>query len=422
TNYREADRIVEEYNTLAEKANMVYKWMPVNYQAAYYQLVLHPITACANLNELYVTVGKNRLYATQGRATVNDLAEKAKRLYQKDADLSDYYNKKLMDGKWNHMMDQTHIGYTYWQQPDKNSMPKVETNTLKPVAEMGVAIEGSEKWWPESQDKAILPQFDPIHTKSCYIDIFNHGSKPFEVEIKPSSNLVTVSSLKYTITKETRIQVKANWANKPDAITEVPITILGGGNIVEVIAVLNPLVNIPLNERGFVESNGYIAIEAEHAARLVKTGVPGWQKVPGLGRTLSAMMPVPVNSLPQTLDQNPPRMEYDVLFNTSGEVTVNTLLAPTQNIYNNEGLCFAISFDDQEPQIVNIHKGKNNQDWQESVRRNIVEFPTKHTIDKPGKHTLKIWMIDPAIVVERIHIDCGGLKPSYLGPEESARK
>ncbi|MGE5428192.1 MAG: hypothetical protein ACM3O8_09880, partial [Methylococcaceae bacterium] len=241
-------------------------------------------------------------------------------------------------------------------------------------------------------------------------------------EIKPSSNLVTVSSLKYTITKETRIQVKANWANKPDAITEVPITISGGGKIVEVIAVLNPLVNIPLNERGFVESNGYIAIEAEHAARLVKTGVPGWQKVPGLGRTLSAMMPVPVNSLPQTLDQNPPRMEYDVLFNTSGEVTVNTLLAPTQNIYNNEGLCFAISFDDQEPQIVNIHKGKNNQDWQESVRRNIVEFPTKHTIDKPGKHTLKIWMIDPAIVVERIHIDCGGLKPSYLGPEESARK
>lgn len=422
TNYREADRIVEEYNTLAEKANMIYKWMPVNYQAAYYQLVLHPITACANLNELYVTVGKNRLYATQGRATVNDLAEKAKRLYQKDADLSDYYNKKLLNGKWNHMMDQTHIGYTNWQQPDKNSMPKVETNILKPVSEMGVSIEGSDKWWPENSDRAVLPEFDPFHpTQSYYIEIFNRGTKPFEVEIKPSGNLVTVSAPKLMITKEARIQVKANWENKPGGVTEAPIIISAGGKTVEVMAVLNPLVNIPLNERGFVESNGYIAIEAEHAARLVKTGVPGWQKVPGLGRTLSAMMPTPVNSLPLTLEQNPPRMEYDVLFNTSGEVTVSVLLAPTLNIYNNEGLHYAISMDDQEPQIVNIHQGKNNQDWQESVRRNIVESQTKHTIDNPGKHVLKIWMIDPAIVIERIHIDCGGLKPSYLGPLESAK-
>jgi hypothetical protein len=421
-NYREADRIVEEYNTLAEKANMVYKWMPVNYQAAYYQLVLHPITACANLNDLYVTVGKNRLYATQGRASVNDLAEKAKRLYQKDADMSDYYNKKLQNGKWNHMMDQTHIGYSNWQQPDKNSMPKVETNALKPVAEMGVAIEGSDEWWPESTERAVLPEFDPFHpAQSYYIDIFNRGTKPFEVEIKPSGNLVTVSSPKYTITKEARIQVKANWQNKPEAVTEVPITLTAGGKTVEVIAVLNPLVNIPINERGFVESNGYVAIEAEHAARIFRTGVPTWQKVPGLGRTLSAMMPTPVNSLPLTLEQNPPRMEYDVLFNSSCEVTVSILLAPTLNIYNNEGLRYSISFDDQEPQIVNIHQGKTYQDWQESVRRNIVEFKTKHTIDQPGKHVLKIGMIDPAIVVERIHIDCGGLKPSYLGPVESVR-
>jgi hypothetical protein len=422
TNYGEADRIVEEYNTLAEKANMVYKWMPENYKPAYYQLVLHPIIACANLNELYVSVGKNRLYATQGRASVNDWAEKAKRLYQKDADLSDYYNKKLLNGKWNHMMDQTHIGYTYWQQPDKNAMPRVETLLPKPVSEMGIAIEGSDKWWPQSQDKALLPQLDPIHKQSCYIDIFNRGTKPFEVEIKPANSLVTLSATKLTITKETRIQVKANWQNRTAILTEVPITITANGKSVEVIAVLDPLVNIPNDEKGFVETNGYVAMEAEHATRLVRNGVPNWQKVPGLGRTLSAMMPTPVNSLPQTMEQNPPRMEYDILFNSVGVVTVTALLAPTLNIYNNEGLRFAVSMDDQEPQIVNIHQGMTNQDWQEWVRNNIIEMPTKHSIDKPGKHTLKIWMIDPGIVIERIHIDCGGLKPSYLGPEESARK
>lgn len=419
TNYQEADRIVSEYNELTEKAQALYKMMPANYKDAFYQLVLHPIVACANLNELYVTVGKNRLYATQGRASANDLAEKARQLYQKDADLSDFFNKQLAGGKWNHMMDQTHIGYTYWQQPDKNSMPEVKTIEIQKDAEMGIVLEGSDKWWPQSSEKAVLPQFDPLNCQRCYIDLFNRGSQPFDAVITPASSRVKVSAIKIHIEKEARIWVEANWKKMPTVLTEVPITISGSGKSVEVMAVLNPLLSINPKQSGFVESNGYIAIEAEHYTNLVNKGEAGWLKVPGLGRTLSAMMPVPVNSTSLALGKDSPHMEYDVLFNTAGEVSVSTLISPTQNIYNNEGLCFAVSFDDQQPQIVNIHKGKTQQDWQESVRRNIVELPIRCTIEKAGKHVLKIWMIDPGIVLQRIHINCGGLKPSYLGPLES---
>ena len=422
TNYQEAVRIVNEYNVLASKAQALYKTMPANYKAAFYQLVLHPIVACANLNELYVTVGKNHLYALQGRASTNDLAEKAKQLYQKDSALSRFYNKELAAGKWNHMMDQTHIGYTYWQQPDKNSMPEVKTLKVIKDAEMGVSIEGSDNWWPESSEKAILPQFDPINRQRFYIDLFNRGSQPFDVVITPASNQVKVSATKVHVEKEARIWLEADWKTKPNIVTEVPVILTGAGKSVVVIAVLNPLLNIDPKGKGFVESNGYIAIEAEHVSRLVNKGEAGWQKVPGLGRTLSAMMPVPVNSPSPKLGKDSPHMEYDVLLNTSGEITVSTLISPTLNIYNNDGLCFAVSFDDEQPQVVNIHKGKNNQDWQESVRRNIVELNTRHTIRKAGKHTLKIWMIDPGIVIQRIHINCGGLKPSYLGPLESGRQ
>jgi len=421
TNYAEAERIANENNVLAEKAKALYEKMPANYKDAFYQLVLHPVAACTNLNDMYVTVGKNRLFAAQGRALTNELAEKAKQLYNTDAEISEFYNKKLAGGKWNHMMDQTHIGYTYWQQPAKNSMPKVDTIVVKQGAEMGVAIEGSDKWWPENTEKAILPQLDPIQNQRFYIDVFNRGSQPFDVVIKPASKQVKISAAKVSIEKELRIWVEADWKIKPKTITEVPITISGAGKTVEVIAVLNPLLNINLKEHGFAESNGFVAIEAEHFLNLVNKGKSTWQKVSGLGRTLSAMMPVPVNSPSLVLDQNSPRLEYDVLLNTSGEVTVSTLISPTLNIYNNDGLCFAVSIDDQKPQIVNIHKGKTNLDWQESVRRNIVELKTKHTIEKTGKHTLKIWMIDPGVVLQRILIDCGGLKPSYLGPLESKK-
>jgi hypothetical protein len=420
-NYEEADRVVNEYNALADKAKALYEKMPSNYKDAYFELVLHPITACANLNDLYVTVGKNRMYAAQGRAATNELAQIAKKFYLNDSIITDEYNHKIAGGKWNHMMDQTHIGYTYWQQPTKNSMPKVETITLKDAAEMGVSIQGSDLWWPLSKEKAVLPELDPISKQKFYIDVFNRGSLPLNVVIKPASKSVKISVTKANIDKELRIWVEADWKIIPRTTTEVPITISGAGKTVEVVAILNPLLHIDRTEHGFVQSNAQIAIEVEHFSNLVNKGEHSWQKVPGLGRTLSAMMPVPVNSPSLALDQSSPRMDYDVLFNTAGEVTVSTLISPTQNIYNNEGLCFAVSFDDQKPQIVNIHKGKSNQDWMESVRTNIVEFKTKHTIEKAGRHTLKIWMIDPGIVLQRILIDCGGLKPSYLGPLESKK-
>ncbi|MGZ7261727.1 hypothetical protein ACXWON_09715, partial [Streptococcus pyogenes] len=68
---------------------------------------------------------KNKLYAAQGRISTNNLAGKVDSLFKRDAQITNYYNKVMANGKWDHMMDQTHIGYTGWQQPDKNEMPEV---------------------------------------------------------------------------------------------------------------------------------------------------------------------------------------------------------------------------------------------------------------------------------------------------------
>ncbi|HEX4681249.1 MAG TPA: glycosyl hydrolase 115 family protein, partial [Gemmatimonadaceae bacterium] len=116
-NDREAERIVADYDTLAARAQSIAATLPAEYRDAYYELVLHPVLAAANLNALHVTVAKNRLYARQGRASTNDLAERARTLFRRDAELSEYFNTRLAGGKWAHMMDQTHIGYTYWQEP-----------------------------------------------------------------------------------------------------------------------------------------------------------------------------------------------------------------------------------------------------------------------------------------------------------------
>jgi len=110
---------------------------------------------------------------------------------------------------------------------------------------------------------------------------------------------------------------------------------------------------------------------------------------------------------------------YDALLGSKGEVKVTAYLSPTLNFHNNQGLRYAVSFDDESPHIVNMHAGKNFQDWEESVRNNITMTESKHVIVQTGEHVLKFWAVDPGVVLQKLVVRTGEMQPSYLGPPES---
>lgn len=427
TRYREAETVVTDYNNLLAKAEKIGKALPKVYQDAYFQLVLHPVKACATLNELYVTAGRNQWYAKQGRATTNDLAERVKNLYEKDGQITRFYNDTLAGGKWHHLMDQTHIGYTYWQQPEKNKMPDVKTLALPTAADMGVSVEGADSWWPgesgqATSGEAVLPTFDPLNRQTCYIDVFNRGQTSFAYTVESGVPWLKISSAKGSVDKEVRLMVSIDWKRAPAGTQRVPVTLNGPGKsrVVVQAVVNNPASPKPDEVNGFVESNGYVSMEAGHTSRSVETASARWLLIPSIGRTGSGMniSPVTVPGIEQP-GGNSPRLEYRVYLADSGTVQVQTYLSPTLNFNDNKGLRYAVSFDEEPPQVIDMHANETNKSWEQSVATNSRVLTSRHKLDKPGEHVLKFWLVDPAVVLQKLVIVRNDVKPSYLGPPES---
>lgn len=112
-NYDEAETVLRQWADLHRRAQSIYDQLRPEAQSAFFQLVLHPCKAAHIVYNIYITVVKNNLYAAQRRTSANALANEALRLFNEDHMLTREYHS-ILDGKWNHMMDQTHLGYSYW--------------------------------------------------------------------------------------------------------------------------------------------------------------------------------------------------------------------------------------------------------------------------------------------------------------------
>ncbi|MEO8484067.1 MAG: glycosyl hydrolase 115 family protein [Acidobacteriota bacterium] len=424
TSFREADRVVEDYNALTVKAEALWKVLPASKQDAFYQLALFPAKASAIVNELYVAAAKNAHYASQGRASANDWADRTRELYKADGDLMTYFNKTFAGGKWDHFMDQSHIGYTTWRDPPEDTMDAIKLTAVDVLdgASPGIENETSAAVSPGAADL----RFDSVNQQRSYIDVFNRGRAPFDVTVTPSAPWIVASVVASVVQKDLRVWVSIDWTQAPKGVALGTITIVTPGLTGSVdVEARNSIEVTRENLAGFVEGAGYVSIEPEHFTNRVDAGGRQWIRIEDYGRTLSGMRAEASVDLPAAMPgTDSPSLEYRMYLFTPGKATVNAILAPTLNFVPGRGLRMAISIDDAPPQVVTVVPAVHNaagRDWEESVKNNARTVSTSHDIATAGYHTLKIWMVDPAVVVQKIVVVTGGatLPPSYLGPPES---
>ncbi|PVH98490.1 glycoside hydrolase family 115 protein [Periconia macrospinosa] len=445
-NYEEADKLLAQWDDIAKRAQTIYDDLPEAQKGSFYELVLHPVLAGGNHVAVQVGGARNQIYSGQGRNSANRWMDYVIAGMKKDNGFTRRYHE-LFNGKWNHMMDQTHLGYQgYWQQPMRQSTPFlrwVQTDERALSGDMGVTVEGSNAtvpgddiWHANSGNSLDLPPLTPFSPKR-WLEIYSVGTQAF------SWNITTEPFIKLSQSQgrigpndnDTRVYVDVDWSQVPaDYGKKVALNVSSSNNYGTSGG--RPTINVLVNKTaipssfnaGFVEAGGELAFEAEHYTRLTPAGNLTYTLLPRYGRTLSALKLS--NHLAESLTPSTaPLLEYDFYTFTpttkSKGLNLTLILSPTHNISPKIPLAYVAQIDDLPQQRRTFVTDRPQPDfpvgWGVAVAQSAWLNTTNWGEVKPGKHTLKIWLVEANVILQKVVLDLGGVRTSHNGPPESWR-
>ncbi len=207
-----------------------------------------------------------------------------------------------------------------------------------------------------------------------------------------------------------------------------------------------PQVAKPSDKTGITASE--TAIMAHDYTRRTATDDVRWVFLPGLGRGKGNMGIEPVTAKSRPLGDGA-TLEYDINFSQSGKQKLALGILPTNDVNPARGLRIGVRVDDGEMQTIDARQGyvdTFNEYTKENIARSKVLKPLPRPasdiylsgsrqrmrseifdnlrwlsidfdITTAGNHTVKVVMIDPEIVVEKLVINPDNEHPSYHGKE-----
>ena len=267
-----------------------------------------------------------------------------------------------------------------------------------------------------------LGTVDSVNRQTKTVTLFDRGKTPVKFEAKASVPWLTVSNGEGTLEAdaERQVVVSVDWSKVPVDEAEGAVTV--SSDDARPLTYMLRARKLPItreNAQGFVEGDGYVAMEAADTTSRT-AGTMKWVELPGYGATKSGMTVFPVTAASEM--NSGTSLDYRMYLYDSGDFELQLTLAPTLNFVPGRGLRFAVSVDDGPRTIVDALEHNSDKDWAQAVSDGVRRVTVPLKIAAPGDHTLKVWAVDPALVVERLvvsHGANGSLKASYLGPPES---
>jgi hypothetical protein len=126
------------------------------------------------------------------------------------------------------------------------------------------------------------------------------------------------------------------------------------------------------------------------------------RRIKGLGYTDGVLLqPFDTPSYLQAADAPYVEYELDLL---PGDSTIEIRTLPTLHVYNGRDIRYAVQLGNSIPQTFSIHADDFTAEWRCNVLRGYASRKINIPASCQGRQTLKIYLLDPGIVLQEIMI------------------
>ncbi len=386
----ELQRRADEYTDLADKVKAFANRIPAERRDAYFELVQYPVCGAAAMNQKHLYAQKARLFARYNLLAANEYSFLSKNAYNEIAGLTQTYNHDIQNAKWNGMMDMKPRQLPVYQAP---ALPeKVTPQSAAPALV-----------WIEA-DSIPLQAECPVNLitlvrgagNQTFISLFNRSNKPTEWKVEKAPEWLKIKEIDTKLRFEKKLVVSADWEQISDDFLGICLLTVDGKMYQLNVCTQNIAPGI------MTEADGMIAWNAAD----YKSASKGTQVIEGLGHSAKAV------SLPKNGE-----LIYEVYTTTPGEAALRVALIPNHPV-NGGSIRYAVSVDNEKPQVVAYETGFRSEPWKINVLRNQSLNTTLHKINIPGKHTIRISALDPEVIVDQLMLDFNKDRKFYQIPTE----
>ena len=446
-NYNETEDILHRWETLLGTAEAIHQCATDQQRPSVFQLVLHPIKASATFIALQINLGRNQLYAKQRRNSANTLAQHVLDLFDADFNLSEEFHA-LLDGKWKYMMMQPHYGFgDTWHAPSRDMISGLcyvqRRQDSNPIAgQMGITVEGHEGVRPgrcnEESDRThpsrrdlvpgvtlgALTRYGPA---SRWFDVFTRGSPTIHWSTRVPYNWIKLSVTSGTLIpgdEDARVEITIDWDQVPiDFSEEVVMDIRSAEGDFEQVHL--PILGrkVPETFYGFVEGDGYICIPASYGL------TSSYRLLPEVGRSSTGSVALNLHDEKHEVSQIMSKTNYltynAYFFTKSGTLELQLYFNMTLDIDPSDPMTYDILIDGNMQTHKLIPESTNDGDlpegWVEAVQDCV--WVKKHQFSGenpgPGAHIIQVGLKHSNMFLEKLVVNLGWVKESYLGPPPS---
>ena len=403
-NYTEEEiaQRIEKYNTLVEQATTLKEQVPADLQDAYFELVLYPIRGAALLNEYQLLARRSMVRCTfkDSIGAIKD-GEKVKQTFNELNHWTALYNKHIQNGKWDDFFNWQPY---HWYRSTKIDPPfctpqllEKAQNAPQPrflsvneaLSANGITfeneVEGEIPLWIEALSPIRNFSKAPENNVFCRVSI---NGLSFNASATPINNVWHAPFVGPMWSKVGTIKLKKGVnhlvIDKMEPNARIDQLFLG---------LYPPFYKEP-RERiaAYAYNNKFDNLEGNIC------------RIDGLGFSDGVLVfPFDTPSYEWNEKTPIPYVEYDItLQEQDSEIEIRTL--PTLHIYEGREARYAVQLGDNDPEIFSIHTNDFSAEWRWNVLRGYASKSIRIPASVKGKQKLRIYFMDPGIVLQEIDI------------------